>query len=313
MGASAKAERLGVIFALLAATGFSLKAVLVKLAYAEGATPLALLSLRMLYSLPAFLVVAARSHGAARPLPGRERLALVVVGLLGYYGASILDFLGLQHISPGLERLILFTYPTMTLLVQVASERRRPTRAETVAVALTYAGVGLAFSHDLGQRADRGQVMLGGALVFGAALSFTFYLAGSARLIAVTGAARFTALAMLVSTAATLVHFAAVEPLATLAQPPRVHALALVMAAGATVLPVFLQSAAIARLGAGRAAVIGTVGPMLTVLASWAALGEQVGPGQLLGAALVAAGVLRISRSRPSASPAAGAGDARPA
>jgi drug/metabolite transporter (DMT)-like permease len=42
------------------------------------------------------------------PLFVSDRWRLVGLGLVGYYLSSFLDFLGLQYITAGLERLILF-------------------------------------------------------------------------------------------------------------------------------------------------------------------------------------------------------------
>jgi drug/metabolite transporter (DMT)-like permease len=106
---------LGVVFALLAAVGFSAKAILVKLAYLDSVDAVTLLALRMVFSVPFFIGVAIwarRQH--AMPLDTHDRLLVLGLGLIGYYCSSFLDFLGLQYISAGLERLILFLYPTMT-------------------------------------------------------------------------------------------------------------------------------------------------------------------------------------------------------
>lgn len=113
-------ERLGVALAVLAAFGFSFKAIFVKLAYAVAPVEaVTLLALRMAFSLPVFLWVGLVESRSAPPLSRRDWGALVVLGLLGYYASSMFDFLGLQYISAGLERLILFTYPTLTLLIGV--------------------------------------------------------------------------------------------------------------------------------------------------------------------------------------------------
>ena len=105
----------GILFALVAAIGFSAKAILVKLAYIDPVDPITLLALRMAFSLPFFLVVAARTNRSKhnQRLTVRDKYAVIGLGLIGYYLASYLDFLGLQYISAGLERLMLFLYPTM--------------------------------------------------------------------------------------------------------------------------------------------------------------------------------------------------------
>ena len=261
------------------------------------------MALRMVFALPAFLWVGLRESRNARPLSRRDWLMVVALGLLGYYGASILDFLGLQRITAGLERLILFTYPTLTLLLGAVFYGHRVGRREWTAVALCYAGIAAAFAHDLDVSAESSAVWIGGGLVFGSSLSYAFYLAGSGPMLAKVGVARFTALAMLVSTAAVFGHFAASQPLSALVQPLPVYAYALAMALLSTVIPVFAQSAAIRRIGSGRAALIGTVGPLMTIALGWWVLGESMSSWQLLGAALVVAGVVIVGTgSAPKAS-----------
>ncbi|HRL39046.1 MAG TPA: DMT family transporter, partial [Comamonas denitrificans] len=204
------AERLGLALAVLAALGFSFKAIFVKLAYAVpqpvAVDAVTLLALRMAFSLPFFAWMGWRAHRAAggAGLDRRSLVWVVALGLLGYYGASILDFLGLQYISASLERLILFTYPLLTILIGVFFFGKRLGWPEGAALLLSYAGIGLAFAHDLHLAADMRTVLLGSALVLGSALSYAFYQAGSEPAIARLGAMRFSALALLVSTFATL-------------------------------------------------------------------------------------------------------------
>ena len=142
-------QRLGVTFAIISALGFSFKAILVKLAYAvPQAVPVdavTLLALRMLFALPVFVWVALRTQRTTPPLTLREWLALAALGMLGYYGASVFDFIGLQYISAGLERLIIFTYPTLTLLIGVLFMGKAIRAREVGALLLSYAGIGLAF------------------------------------------------------------------------------------------------------------------------------------------------------------------------
>ncbi|WP_313953374.1 DMT family transporter [Accumulibacter sp.] len=293
-------ESVGVALAILAAFGFSFKAIFVKLAYAvPQAVPVeavTLLSLRMLFALPFFIVIGLHASRAAPPLSRSDWLTLSALGLLGYYGASILDFIGLGYISAGLERLILFTYPTLTVLIGVLFMGKALQRREIAALLLSYAGIGLVFAHDVEFSGETGAVLLGCAFVFASSLSYAFYLAGSGPMIQRLGSARFTALAMLVSTFATQLHFLLTQPLSALRQPPSVYAYGAAMALLSTVLPVFLQSAAIRRIGAARSVMIGTLGPMLTIAFAWWLLDEPLSPSQLAGAALVLAGVWLISR-----------------
>ena len=292
-------DRLGVVLAILAAFGFSFKAILIKLAYAVPMAvpvhPVTLLSLRMTLSLPAFIWVAWRAGRSAPPLSRRDWAALLALGLVGYYGASLFDFLGLQYISAGLERLILFTYPTLTILIGVLFQGKPFTRREGIAIVLCYTGIGFAFLHDLNLGEPR-SVLIGGALVFASSVSYALYLAGSAPMIGRLGAMRFAALAMLFSTAVTLGHFMAAQPFTAFIQPLPVYGWALAMALFATVIPVFALSAAIRRIGAGQASLFGMVGPILTIGFGWWLLGEPISAEQSIGAIFVVVGILIVSR-----------------
>ncbi len=127
---------------------------------------------------------------------------------------------------------------------------------------MCYAGIAAAFAHDLQFADDTAVVWIGAGFVFASSVSYALYLSGSVGMIARLGAARFTALAMLVSTAATGGHFLATQPMTALVQPWPVYALGATMGLFCTVLPVFAQSAAIRRIGSGQAALVGMVGPL---------------------------------------------------
>ncbi|MRR52085.1 MAG: DMT family transporter [Rhodocyclaceae bacterium] len=293
---ASSAHRWGVILALVAAFGFSLKAIFVKLGYGYQVSPVVLLALRMGFALPVFLWVGLHAGRQAAPLTGRDWLRLTLLGSAGYYGASILDFMGLQYITAGLERLILFTYPTLTVLAGVLFQGKRLTRNIVAAIGLSYLGIGFAFFHDVHLAGDLGPVLIGGGLVFASSLSYAFYLAGSGSMIARLGSARFTALAMLMSTAGTLLHFVLTEPFSAFVQPLPVYGLGLAMALVCTVMPVFAQSAAIRRIGAGPASLMGTVGPLLTIVFGWWWLGEHISAAQIFGGGLVILGVWLVGR-----------------
>lgn len=286
----------GVGLALLAAFGFSFKAILVKLAYPYGVDAITLLVLRMAFALPVFLWVGFSSSKNAPALARRDWFAVAALGTLGYYGASILDFFGLQYITAGLERLILFTYPTLTLLLGAAFYGRAVSRREWLALLLCYSGIGAAFAHDLQFADDSAAVWIGGGFVLASSVSYALYLSGSSGMILRLGAARFTALAMLVSTAATGGHFLATNPLATLLQPWPVYALAAAMGMFCTVVPVFAQSVAIRRIGSGQAALVNMIGPLLTIAFAWLLLDEGFSGAQIVGAALVITGIAIVSR-----------------
>jgi drug/metabolite transporter (DMT)-like permease len=289
---------LGACYVVLGAVGFSIKSVLIKLGYLDGVDATTLLALRMGFSLPLFLGMLLWTHRKGTPvrLTGADWRAVVVLGLIGYYLSSFLDFLGLQFISAGLERLILFIYPTLVVLLAAVWTRRPVQRREAAAMVLSYAGIALAFVREVGL--DQANLPLGALLVFGSALSYALYLLGSGVVIARLGGTRFTANAMTISCVAVLLHFTLTHELAALRCPPAVYGWAALMALFSTVLPSFLVSAGIQLIGASRAALVAAIGPVITLLLARAVLGEPLTGHVLAGTLLVCLGTSLASGAK---------------
>ncbi|MEJ2508673.1 MAG: DMT family transporter [Gammaproteobacteria bacterium] len=279
---------------LIAAIGFSAKAIFVKLAYRYAVDPVTLLALRMLLSLPFFIGAAFWSRRRRAPrLDKRDWSNVLFLGVVGYYLASLFDFLGLQYVTAGLERLVLFLYPTLVVLITLVRFRRPIGRVELLALVLSYGGIGFVFLHDL--RVEGTNVPLGTALVFASALAYATYLVGAGELVHRIGTLRFTAYVLTVSCLAVVVQFLLTHPVNALVQPTPVYALALAMALVSTVMPAFLLTAGIRRIGARTAALIGAVGPVSTIALAAVFLGEPISAVQILGAALVLIGVITVS------------------
>jgi drug/metabolite transporter (DMT)-like permease len=287
---------IGVTFALLAAVGFSAKAIFVKLAYlGSSVDAVTLLALRMAFSVPFFIGVAVWARFKhAEPLNAHDKLLVLGLGLIGYYASSFLDFLGLQYISAGLERLILFLYPTMTVILTALIYKRPIGRVTLAAMALCYIGIVFVFLHEAGVK-QGGNLVLGAGLVIASTLTYSAYLVGAGHAIRRIGATRFTAYAMVVASAASLLQFALVHPLEALALPLRVYEYSVGIAIFSTVLPVFMLSYAIRRIGSGSASLIGAIGPVSTIYMAYLILDEHLSMTQIFGSVLVLAGVLIIS------------------
>ncbi len=292
---SSRQKIVGIIFAFVAAIGFSAKAIMVKLAYIDAVDAITLLALRMAFSLPFFLIVAAMANlnKRSQALTARDKLAVVGLGLIGYYLASYLDFLGLQYISAGLERLILFLYPTMVVLISALIFKHRIGRTALFALLISYAGIVLVFLHDL--QVLQHDALSGSVLVFASALAYAVYLVGAGHTIARIGATRFTAYVMTVACVACLMQFAVTHSVADLNLPFRVYGLSIAMAVFSTVLPAFLLAAAMRRIGSMHTSMIGSIGPVSTIYLAYVFLGERLSLVQITGSILVLVGVLMIS------------------
>jgi drug/metabolite transporter (DMT)-like permease len=287
---------------LFAAMAFSAKAVIVKLAYAHAVDAATLLALRMLFSAPFFLLMALWSSrgAAAGSLTRKDWISVASLGFIGYYLASYLDFLGLQYVTAGLERLILFLYPTVVVVLSAWLLKKPVRRHHIAALLLSYGGIALVFAENLEFGAHASEVALGGALVFASGVVYSFYLIGTGEVIGKLGAARFTSYAMLVACAVAMLQFLAAHDLSALALPREVYWLSLLMAVVSTVIPAWLMSEGIRRTSANHAAMVGSVGPVVTIYLGYRVLNEPISAIQLLGVALVLAGVTLVSVKRIS-------------
>jgi drug/metabolite transporter (DMT)-like permease len=298
---------MGILLAVLGVLGFSFKAILIKLAY-RIAPPdaITLLALRMLYAAPFFMVMAWWSGRvpAASKMTRDDFWRIVALGFVGYYVSSLLDFIGLEYVTASLERLVLFLYPTIVVMLSALFLRQPITRRAVGALVLSYAGIALAVWHDVHVTGEPGAIMLGSLLVFTSAVLYAIYLVGAGGVIRRLGSSRFIASAMLTSTVFIVLHFVLTRPVATLAAPPMsVHLLALAMAFFCTVLPTWMIAESIRLIGASTASLVGSLGPIFTIGLGALMLGEAINGLQLVGAALVLAGVMIVSRRPPAQSP----------
>lgn len=297
-------DRAGILLVALSATGFSAKAIFARLAYREGVDAISLLGLRMLFAAPFFLAMAFYFEWRSRKLTATEVGQVILLGLLGYYLASLFDFIGLQYITANLERLILFIYPTLVLFMGRLLFAERIGRDRAVAVLLTYAGIAISFASDY--RSSGSDALRGSFFVFLSALVYSLYLVGSGRLIPRLGSMRFTALAMLVSSLAVFLHvtlyrYLDTQSLALVATQlssfsERTYWLAAGMAILSTVLPALLLSEGVRRIGSGPAAIAASSGPVSVLFLAALFLDEPVGVPQILGVILTLWGVGMLSR-----------------
>src|SRR5258706_5314956 len=220
---AASYHRWGIAFGLFGVLAFSLRPILIKLSYAAyPVSPTTLLFLRMLLSLPFFAAAAFFLRRKEPRLTLRDWLAIVGLRLVGYYAASFLDFLGLQYIGAGVGRLILFLYPTLVLLLSFLFLHKRPGGRELAALLLSYAGIALVVSNQVGAGREGRLFLLGVLLVFASALCYAVYLVAGSQMVRRVGSMRFTAYTMVVATVPAVLQFFLFEPVTGLRLPPPV-------------------------------------------------------------------------------------------
>lgn len=293
----ASATRSGILFAIIGVVLFSAKAVLVKLAYTYKVDHLTLLLFRMVFALPFYLIIAfLKKPLHSKEIKYKDYLWVVFFGFIGYYLASLFDFMGLQHIKAGLERIILFIYPTMVVVLSWLIFKKSISRIQIIAIIVTYLGVILTFWNE--EPMKDGSVILGGTLIFLSALTYASYLVGSGWLIPKFGVMQFTSYAMIVSTVCIVLHYSTVKGLQLSTYPKEVYYLGIAMAIFSTLIPSFLVSAAIKRLGASTFSLFGSLGPVSTIILAFFFLDERITLLQIIGMLIVIGGVTLVSRQK---------------
>lgn len=287
---------IGLSIAIVGAVLFSTKAIVAKLIYRYPVDAVTLIAFRMLFSLPFFAGIAIWQARVSIPLSRKEKIKIVLLGLIGYYVSSFLDFLGLQYISAGLERLILFLTPSFVLVISIVLFKKKISKLEWMALLISYLGTVLVFVHDV--RTGGAQVLVGSAFVLGSAMTYAIYLLYSGEMVRRVGAIRLVAYAMCVSSFACITQFFLLRPITMLIQPPGMYGLSIINAVFCTVVPVFLTMIAVARIGAGTTSQAGMVGPVSTLFLGAVILHEPVTIIQLCGTALVLAGIYLLSKKR---------------
>jgi len=292
---------LGILLTVIGSIFFSTKAVIVK--YAFSKTPVdavSLLAVRMLFSLPFYIVaawLASRKKDNVK-MTRRQWIIVISLGIFGYYLSSLFDFMGLKYISAGLERLILFLYPTFVALINAIVFREKITRLQKIALLLTYGGILLAYIGELTFNPHTPGFFLGSLLIFICSLTFAVYVAGSGRMIPQLGATKFTAYVMLASTFGVFLNFLLAGNYTILDSGGDFLWYGLLLGIVATVIPSFLISFGTKHVGANNVAIISSIGPVSTILQAHFILGESIFAAQIIGTLMVVGGVVLIGWKR---------------
>ena len=284
---------IGVIYAILGSIAFSGKTIIIKLAYQHGVEAMTLLALRMIFALPFFLLMAYFS-GFPR-LSRRDWLIITGLGFLGYCLGSYLDFIGLQYISAGLGRLILYLHPSLVLLMS-AVFLKQPIRAQHwLSLGLSYCGIALVFHDSIALGGAWDKILLGSGLVFTSAVIYAIYLLTGSRYVQKMGSMSFTAYASIFASFFVICNFLGFHGTTALIVPGEVYRLALIMAIFSTVLPLWLLAEGLKRIGANQVSLLGCIGPLSTMVLGQIFLLEPISLTQIFGAVLVLAGMIVIS------------------
>ncbi len=286
----------GFFYAFLGTALFSLKSIFIKLSYAQGLDTNSVLMLRMAISLPiylSFIIYLSKKNTTSKSDIKSSFIYIVFLGFIGYFLASWLDLKGLEYISAGLERLTLFTYPIFVALLGAIFLKIPLTKKIIFSLVLTYLGLWIIFSKEAVGKTDT--TTLGVTLVMLSALSYSFYVLLSKNIIHKIGSLWFTSIAMSISSVFVLFYYGLFFDIGSLNITTKAWLLVISLAIFSTVIPSFLISESIAKIGSAQTGIVGTLGPIITIVLAIFILNEPFTVYHLIGITLVMSGVIFLS------------------
>ncbi|WP_159737336.1 DMT family transporter [Vibrio atypicus] len=293
-----RATQVGIMLALAGCLLFSIKPVLIKIAYQYGGDATSIMALRAFSSLPlyvltfCYLCLQQRNRSKVK----QHGLKAVAIGILGYYCASYLDIASLAFISAQLERLLIFLFPTFVVLISWAFYRQVPSKQVIVSALIGYAGIALIFAHDFQTLGE--SVVTGSALAIGSALVFAFYLVWSKPLISHLGSSLFTSIGMGSAGVAIVIHLVISKTELT-SWSNELIGIGVVLGIFCTVVPSYLIAAAMARLSPTQLSLTSNIGPAITAISAVIILDEVFTLWHALGMTLVVFSVYTMNRNKP--------------
>jgi drug/metabolite transporter (DMT)-like permease len=219
------------------------------------------------------------------PLTLKDQIKIFSLGFMGYFLSSYLDFLGLQYISVGLERIVLYLTPTIVLLISYFVLNKAISRLQWYALAVGYLGVIVVFIQDASSTGS--MALLGMLLVFASACSYAIYMIGSGEMVRRVGSVRLVVYASSASAFMSVIQILIYDPAAVFVQAPQIYWLSLLNASLCTVIPMLLIMIAINRIGSPLVAQAGILGPVSTLFMGWIVLSEPITWLQIGGMGLV--------------------------
>ena len=277
-----------------AAILFASKGLFAKALYQRGVGFELLVAVRAVLAVPLFAWFAVRANPQPQPMRTRAVLAAVIAGITCYYVGALVDFWALTLIDASIERVLLFSFPAIVVIIGSVLKRRAPEASVVAALIVTYIGIFFAMGGiDL---SELRQNLFGASLVLIAALTTAIYFLIGERFTHELGSTRFAAIGMSASATMLALHFAVFRSVDELrALQAYDWMLLAILGFFCVFVPGLLQAEGMRRVGAQRAAIGSTIGPPTTIFLAAIFLHERLNGWQLLGSAMIVGSVMVLS------------------
>ena len=285
----------GYFLVMVAALGFSFKSILVKAAYGYGVEPMTLMLMRIFIALPLYIATLLIVEGrAAFQVTARELCLFAFMGIAGIGCAMLFSFYSLELIDASLATLVVFTYPAMTVILLLLFFGERATTPKIVSLGVTFLGLIMVVRVDRVDFLDlNGKGILLGLV---AAFAFALYNAMSEKAVKSVSPVRLISYCMFFFVA----FFGVLFGNRTYPDAPEVWGFAALLGLFTGYMPFLCFLYGIKRIGAGKAVIIGSFGPLFTVIWAFLLLGERLDTIQIAGMIVAIIGVMALRLEEPA-------------
>jgi DME family drug/metabolite transporter len=279
---------LGAVCVVAAATIWGTLGLFAKILYAEGVSFESLVAVRASVGWAAVMLFVLATGGAkSLRVSGRDLAFLIPLGLVGIGLFYLLYFYTVRESTVGTAAILLYSSPAFVVVLARLFLKEALNAAKVLALFLTMAGIFLVVgAYDPANLEVSPVVLVVGllsGLTYGLYSLFGRPVAGRlSPSVILSYALFFGALLLVVAALPTL------DTLAGLSMGS--YALLLMLAVVHTTLAFALYTFGLGRLGAGRAAIVATVEPVVAVALGAALLGEDLAFPKVIGAVLVISG-----------------------
>ena len=270
----------------------STKGIFAKYIYALGLDFERLSTFRAILAVPGFFLISF-FRGEIKLTEDIDRNSAVIagaVGLLCYYFGSLVNFYALTILDAGLERVLLFTYPALVVIIGSITGLTKATIPILISILTTFAGILLVVGG--GTEEMLYENINGAGWVGLCALTIAIYLLIADKLIPTMGSGMFTLIAMSAAAFGSVIHIVFRMNISDLIISKEIWILLSLMVIFATVIPLAMIADGIRQIGAQRAAIASTVGPPATAVIAVLMLGERLLPLQIFGIVMVVLAIL---------------------
>lgn len=279
---------IGTILVLLAAGGYSMLPILIKLTYEHtelSPTDLVLWRFILAVIVTWGLLLARRELPEVQKLSKKQISYIMGIGTLFSF-AALTAFIALDEVPATTFTVLVYTYPAMVALLSLMLGESLA-MIKWIAIGLTLIGCILT----AGGKLESGSLFGMALVVINAGLYAVYLVLSSRNKVPLSGVAFGT-----ISMTGTLLALLPIILVEGLRVPTSLEGWVLVLALVlfSTVLPILTMLMAMQRIGASNAAIISTVEPVITVLLAAIILGERVTDIQYVGAAVIFVSVIML-------------------